>query len=745
MAPRFRIVTPPEARAAIAAALLFRAGDARLGEIVLAPHQQAAARHVRRLLSLHGGALLADDVGLGKTFVALAVARAYRSIVVIAPAGICPVWADAAARSCVTPAILSYESLSRRDYVIDADFVILDEAHHARSATAKRYPRIARLTSGADTLLLSATPVPNALRELRSLFALFLGERASALDATELAALVVRRTATMLPAATLPPVHEPEWLDVAEDGSCLAALERLPPPTPPSDGGQAGALLLLGLIRQWASSRAALVAALRRRLAHAQALEDSLTAGRLPTRAELSAWQHADDSMQLAFPELTAAAAAPQVDTDALLQAIGIHRSALRSLLASLHRTPDPDAARATRLLALRAAHPGERILCFSSYAETVHAYWKYLRTQPGTGRLTASGGSIASGNLNRTGILRRFAPRGQRVEAPASIEAITLLLATDLLSEGIDLQDATVVVHLDLPWSPARMEQRVGRVRRLGSTAAAISVYAIRPPAPAESLLRIERRLRRKVAIAAEIIGVPGAVLPREGSALLHHAPQSPAEQMSLLLDRLSAWADAAVDAPPDCPLTAPVPAAAAVRARERGWLALVLVDGEHRLVARVGPTISRDPEHLSRAAGVAESAAPAAGRRVEKAVARALEECSSFAAEWAADECLQPVSAGVSIRRRVLDRVRRAYAGAPPARRAHVAALAAAARTVVTGRTPAGLEHRLATLLTTRLDDDSWLRSVADLGRPDSRSHAGQSGVAVVIAFIHGQIEHP
>ena len=46
----------------------------------------------------------------------------------------------------------------------------------------------------------------------------------------------------------------------------------------------------------------------------------------------------------------------------------------------------------------------------------------------------------------------------------------MTLLLTTDLASEGVNLQDASVVVHLDLPWTAARLEQRVGRVARLAS-----------------------------------------------------------------------------------------------------------------------------------------------------------------------------------------------------------------------------------------------------------------------------------
>ncbi|MGH7689279.1 MAG: helicase-related protein, partial [Gemmatimonadaceae bacterium] len=85
----------------------------------------------------------------------------------------------------------------------------------------------------------------------------------------------------------------------------------------------------------------------------------------------------------------------------------------------------------------------------------------------------------------------------------------VTMLITTDLLSEGVNLQEANVVVHADLPWSPARAEQRVGRVRRLTSPHDRVFVYAFRPPASADHLLHLERRLRHKIALAARAVGI--------------------------------------------------------------------------------------------------------------------------------------------------------------------------------------------------------------------------------------------
>src|SRR5262249_4823210 len=91
-------------------------------------------------------------------------------------------------------------------------------------------------------------------------------------------------------------------------------------------------------------------------------------------------------------------------------------------------------------------------------------------------------------------------------------------LLATDLLSEGLNLQDASRVVHYDLPWTPARLAQRVGRMDRLASPHPHVETVTFLPAEPLLSALALERRLRdhieppRRRAGASELETVQGA-----------------------------------------------------------------------------------------------------------------------------------------------------------------------------------------------------------------------------------------
>jgi len=715
--------------AVVARALLEASGErtVRVGDLELRPHQLDALQRVRAQLARHGGTLLADEVGLGKTLVALALLCEARSPVVVAPAGLRPMWTQALARAGLAAPLVSFESLSRgRAIATRPDLLVVDEAHHARTPSTRRYDAIAALAAGARTLLLSATPVHNRARDLAALLALFLGSGAYLLDEEGLARHVVRHTRADVGdrCGELPKVEPPRWLSLPDEGDVLEWIAALPPPVPPADGGEAGALATFVLVRQWASSRGALRGALRRRLAQAGALADAIEAGRVPTRAELSAWSHHDGVVQLAFAELMSP---PSARAPALLDAIRAHAAGVRALLDRLARLPDPDLARADAIRRVRARHPGARIVAFSEHAETVAAYFALLRRDPGIAMLTAQGGRVAGGRCTRADVLRRFAPCALGVAPPAAAERVELLLTTDLLSEGVNLQDASVVVHLDLPWSPARLEQRVGRVRRIGAAHASVHVYLMPPPAPAERLLATERRLRRKLAIAGRAVGIAGAVLPSlvPPTSLVAAAPtgddsgRGEAEEATRVRALLAphraasvpAWADGAG------PLTA------RCAAEVEGCIALVADAGGRWLIARLaaGPLTDRAAvvRRALEALRLEEGDAPPDPAECAD-VARALESVRG----WLARRTVASLSGLVASstarsRRRVLDRLGAIGGGIARHRRAVLAPLLAEARRTALAPLGVGAERMLDALAASALEDEPWLRAVATFGR--------------------------
>lgn len=473
-----------------------------LRHVQLFPHQVDAVYRAREAIARFGGALLADDVGAGKTFVAIAIASQYSRPVVLAPAALKPMWTHAMAQTATALPFHSLESLGRgRPPPTGHDLVIIDEAHHVRNPATKRYAATQRAVMGARVLLASATPVHNVARDLDALLALFLRADAADLDG-EARARVIIRSAT---SATTPAVHVYAPQPVPDDKRVINAIQRLPSPTRPSDGGDAPALLRISLMRAWCSSAAALDAMLVRAVHSAAALADALRSGRTLTRRELAAWSLEDG--QLAFAELFGVVARSG-DTARALSHAESHLKSLRALRMRVHGAGAVDDERARLLASVYREHSPTPMLACAHYAATVTMLWRRLRGVPGVALLTSHGARIASGTISRDDALRRFAPRAHGSRAPHARERISLLLATDLVSEGLNLQDAGVVVHLDLPWTAARMAQRVGRAARIGSAHNVVRVHSIAPPRAAAALLALERRIRAKRALGERLVG---------------------------------------------------------------------------------------------------------------------------------------------------------------------------------------------------------------------------------------------
>jgi hypothetical protein len=292
-----------------------------------------------------------------------------------------------------------------------------------------------------------------------------------------------------------PPVFSHPPLRMPDVPRVVEGIMELPPPVPPRDGGTALALWRMSLLRAWSSSAAALQTMLRRAQLQLAALTDAWRAGRTPTRRELHA-EGDDAHTQLAWTELWVSEGAVSAQQFADAERCAAALAELRRLVAT---HVSVDAARADALRRIRAQHDGVPVLACTQYAATAEALGALLRNAPEVAVLTARGGRIASGPLSRDAVLAHFAPVSQGAAPPPARARISLLIATDLVSEGLNLQDAGVVVHLDTPWTPARLTQRVGRLTRPGSPHDLVDEYRFSAPGAANALLKMERRLATK------------------------------------------------------------------------------------------------------------------------------------------------------------------------------------------------------------------------------------------------------
>jgi superfamily II DNA or RNA helicase len=158
----------PSVARAIARSLLPPEADVDPPEWLL-PSQHQPYRRTIDAISRHGGALLAQPVGSGKTWVALAIARHVNAdavTTVLAPATLLAHWRRTASALAVPVEVISHARPSGGALPTDPGMAIIDESHHFRNPSTRRYATVAPWLVGRRALLLTATPVVNRLDDL---------------------------------------------------------------------------------------------------------------------------------------------------------------------------------------------------------------------------------------------------------------------------------------------------------------------------------------------------------------------------------------------------------------------------------------------------------------------------------------------------------------------------------------------------------------------------------------------------
>ena len=178
-----------------------------------------------------------------------------------------------------------------------------------------------------------------------------------------------------------------------------------------------------------------------------------------------------------------------------------------------------------TKLSALRSLlineHPNEKVIIFTQFADTV----RYLETE-----LLACGISKISGvtgdSPDPTYLAWRFSPISNKKYNIIDREnELRILIATDVLSEGQNLQDGYIVINYDLPWAIIRLIQRAGRVDRIGQQSDRILCYSFLPADGVERILRLRARVRQRLQENAEVVGTDEAFFEddRDDAAVLN------------------------------------------------------------------------------------------------------------------------------------------------------------------------------------------------------------------------------
>ena len=187
--------------------------------------------------------------------------------------------------------------------------------------------------------------------------------------------------------------------------------------------------------------------------------------------------------------------------------------SLLKILTACGDWDPKTDAKLEALFRLLTKKRPKDKVIVFTQFADTVRYLEAQLRAR-GVGDFAG----VTGDDEDPTSFAWRFSPvSNEKREQVKPQEELRVLIATDVLSEGQNLQDAFIVVNFDLPWAIIRLIQRAGRVDRIGQKSDKILCYSFLPAEGVERIIRLRARVRQRLHENAEVVGTDEAFFEDE------------------------------------------------------------------------------------------------------------------------------------------------------------------------------------------------------------------------------------
>jgi len=572
--------------------------------IELAEFQEDAVKKARKILARYDGVMIADSVGLGKTWIGKKLLEDYayhmrQKALVVCPAALREMWEAELRDATIAATVLSQEEMGREEFDwrtwAYADFIVVDESHNFKNPNAQRSSNLSSVVTanggrgeaGArkKIVLLTATPVSNTVFDLYNqlsfitqgdrtyfaaagigdLYKLFLAARREPQGLALynlLEEVVIRRTRPFIrkayPEATIrgEKIHFPDRqlrtinynLEKTYAGlydEIVSGIEELTlapyhlevykKSKAKIDEFEAGReQALVGIfksryLKRFESSVEAFRISVRRALQFLETFESYILDGRILNSTDFQAalrYVGREDEEDDVTPRSLAEAMESDEDVKELLgdmETVDPSQYDLRKLHDDVRRdvqilttiyqrireiTPSEDLKLKRLKDLLLNELRGEKVLVFTYYRDTARYLYEQLAESDETRIFRSQIGNAVIRRMDsgadareRVRTVQHFAPKANgKPELMGSKEEIDILISTDVLAEGQNLQDCGHLLNYDLHWNPTRMVQRAGRIDRIGSDFDVLWINNMFPDEGLERLLRLVESLSRRI-----------------------------------------------------------------------------------------------------------------------------------------------------------------------------------------------------------------------------------------------------
>jgi SNF2 family DNA or RNA helicase len=614
----------------------------------LTSFQKHGVERAIRLINECGGVIVADEVGLGKTFIAGEILTRYmerrQRVLLICPASLRDsTWKKFKSDYQLHLEVLSFEQLANEEQLRDVrrpnatqkhverlldeyQLVIIDEAHNYRNPDAPNRAGVLRsLLYGPrkDVLMLTATPVNNSLWDLYHLTRFFLKqdsflankgiisirerfEEAMRFDPASLSpdllypiidATTVKRTRQFIkkhypsdfirnPSGDMVPIVFPEpraitvrydldesypnLFDLIEKALDPESIDQLTFARYKTEtyrididdeeirrAGAGVGLIRSGLLKRFESSGEAFRKTISRLISQYEKFSDAIAHGFVISTSFLDEYSVNDeDDFEQILEDSEYTCPISDYKKLELLADLSADLETLREIerrLKGIAAESDPKLKALVKELELIAKEAKDessdlvseiqkrKVLIFSYYSDTVGWVRDFLiaefernpKLSSYKKRIASVSGTDSEADLKRDIAVEKFAP----ISAGSSRQEdlIDILISTDVLAEGVNLQQCRHIINYDMPWNPMRLVQRHGRIDRIGSTHNKVYMRTIFPVDRLDQLLNLESRILNKLAMAAASVGV---VSPLSEGTSTEHVFSETREEIEKLLN---------------------------------------------------------------------------------------------------------------------------------------------------------------------------------------------------------------